>query len=560
MFGAKNGEIKRLKQIADTLFKQGLGYAVERMDLKSHLTFHKRIQKEKFSRPMTSLPVRLRKVAEELGCTFIKLAQMLSLRHDLLPSEYCQEFSKLQDSVPPVPFSIAKRVIEIELGGPLKEFFKEFSKIPVASASVGQVHKAKLHSGEIVAVKVQRYGIKDKFEADIALLYRLAKLLPRYFPETKDFDFKRMVDEFAIYTEKELDYMIEARNIEIFSNAFKDDPTVVVPRVFWKFTAPKVLTMAYIEGVKISEAKDFQKLHSTMKHTMDNLLHCMMKQIFDYKIFHADPHPGNILLVGYNKIALLDFGIVGRLLPEIVDEMETVLIGLVQQDLDMVVNAYTKLGMVDPATFNAKEFKEDLMERFAEYYGAQLNQINFATFFTKTFDLVRKYKISLPLNFTLLAKSLMTLQGFCAEYAPGMNLADYVEPKVQEMMKERTQPKYIFSSLKKMGAEMKDFVRAFPADFASLVRTLKNGAKIDINVNNKELNAFSLELDRSSNRLTFGLILAALIIAASIIMHAGLRPLVYGIPLLAYVCFFFIILISISLIVSIFKEGKGGEM
>ncbi len=354
MFGLKAGEFNRLREISNALFRQGLGHAVERLQLKPLLSFHRRLHKEDFGRPITSLPVRLRKTLEELGGSFVKLGQMLSLRYDLLPKEYCDEFSKLQDNVAPFPFDAVKWAVERELGAPIDKIFKEFDKKPLAAASVGQVHKARLLNGEIVAVKIQRPGIAEKFNSDIALLYHLAKIVHSRYPETRDFDFKAMISEFEIYTKKEMDYMLEARNIEIFHTNFKNDAAVSIPKVYWKHTTSKVLTMSYIHGVKISEVQDFKKYHSDMKKTTDTVLNAMMKQIFDDRTFHADPHPGNILLTGYNKIAILDFGIVGRLLPELIDEMEDVIIGLIQQDLDTLINSFMNIGLVDAASIVIK--------------------------------------------------------------------------------------------------------------------------------------------------------------------------------------------------------------
>ncbi|HII16160.1 MAG TPA: AarF/ABC1/UbiB kinase family protein, partial [Nanoarchaeota archaeon] len=427
---------KRLRQISNALFRQGMGYAVERMNLKSHLSFHKRIQKEEFSKPITSLPVRLKHVLENLGGTFVKLGQMLSVRYDLLPKEYCDEFAKLQDEVKPMQFSIVKRIVEDELGGSIKRVFSEFDEKPLASASIGQVHKAKLKTGEMVAVKVQRPGLYELFTADTKLLHSLAKIIVHYFPEAKDYDFDEIISEFEIYSKRELDYMLEARNIEIFHNNFSNDANVTVPKVYWEHTTRKVLTMSYVHGVKISEVGNFESLQSTMEKTANNVFNAMLDQIFDFRVFHADPHPGNILLISNNKIAFLDFGIVGRVTPDMVDEMEEVLIGLLTMDLDMIVSAFQRLGLSDPATFNAKAFKEDLMENFAEYYDASLKQINFASFFSKAFDMARKYKMKLPLNFILLAKSIITLQGFGAKYVPNFNFTTYMQPRVEQMMKE----------------------------------------------------------------------------------------------------------------------------
>ncbi|MBU2590007.1 MAG: AarF/ABC1/UbiB kinase family protein [Nanoarchaeota archaeon] len=556
-------EIKRIRQIANVLFKHGLAHAVEKMDLKSYLSFHKKIQKQEFIKPITSLPVRLREVFNSLGGTFVKLGQMMSLRHDLVPKEYCDEFEKLQDNVAPLSFITIRRVVERELGAPIGHFFKEFSKEPIASASVGQVHKAKLRNGQIVAVKVQRPGIEETFKSDIKILYHIVNLINKYYPQTRDYNLKLMIEEFEVYTKKEMDYMLEARNIDIFYKNFKDSETVIIPKVHWDLTKKRILVMDFIKGIKISNVKDFKDLASSKTKTIDNLLNCVMDQIFDYRVFHGDPHPGNILLVNKNKIALLDFGIVGRLLPEMIEEFENILIGLLQQDLDSIVKAYVSLGISEKADFDAKEFKQDLMEKFGEYYGAELQQIDFARFFANSFEMARKYKIYLPLNFTLLAKTLMTLQGYCAEYAPHFNLAEYIEPRVKEMMEERIKPKNVLLSFMKTANNLKNFVQTFPTELSNMMRTITKGAHVNVDVQHNHVTDLALEVDRSSNRITFGVIIAALIIAVAIIIQANVPPIIKGMPLLAYVGFFFIGWLTFLLTVSILRERrmkKGGEL
>lgn len=547
---------KRLKQIANLLFKQGMGYAVEQMDLKHHLTFHKRIQKDEFSKPLTSLPVRLRRVLEELGGTFIKLGQMLSLRYDLLPKEYCDEFAKLQDNVTPMHFRLVKQIVESELGGGLNRFFKEFDEKPIASASIGQVHKAKLKTGEMVAVKVQRPGLYELFSADTRLLHHLAKILNHRYPEIRDYDMDGIINEFEAYSKKELDYMLEARNIEIFHNNFKNDNHVSIPRVYWELTTKRIITMSYVSGVKISDVDNFANYHSTMKTTANNVFSAMLDQIFDYRVFHADPHPGNILLIENNKVAFLDFGIVGRITPDMVNEMEDILIGLLTTDMDIIVSAYQRMGLSDSASFNAKQFKEDLVEHFAEYYDAQLNQVNFATFFTSAFGMARKYKMKLPINFILLGKSIITLQGFGAKYVPDFNLTQYMQPKIEEMMKERVSPGHLFTSAKKAALNARDFMASLPSDLNGFFKTWKEGQKLKLEVRKSDMDRAVMEVDRSSNRLAFGMIIAALIVSNALILHASVPPIIFGIPLLVYFGAFLVIWLSAVLTISILREGR----
>ncbi|MDD4878524.1 MAG: AarF/ABC1/UbiB kinase family protein [Candidatus Nanoarchaeia archaeon] len=548
--------VKRLRQITNALFKQGMGYAIDRLELKRHLTFHKRLQKEEFSKPITSLPVRLRRVLETLGGTFIKLGQMLSMRYDLLPKEYCDEFAKLQDDVKPMHFRIVKQIIEEDLKQSLSRVFKEFDTKPIASASIGQVHKAKLRTGEMVAVKVQRPRLYDLFTADTKLFHYLAKLIEHRYPEVKEYDLNTIINEFESYSKKELDYMLEARNIEIFHNNFKNDANVSVPKVYWEHTTRRVITMSYVHGVKISDVADFETYHSSMKAMSNNVFNAMLDQIFDFRVFHADPHPGNILLLGHNKIAFLDFGIVGRVTPDMVDGMEEILIGLLTMDLDIIVSAFQRLGISDPAAFNSKQFKEDLVDHFAEYYDASNNQINFATFFTNAFDMARKYKMKLPINFILLGKSIITLQGFGARYIPDFNFTEYMKPRIEQMIKERISPGHVYTNMRKAAINTRDFLSNLPSDLNSFFKTWKDGQKLKLEVRKSDMDRAVVELDRSSNRLVIGFIIGAIIVSNALIIHARVPPLWFGIPALTYFGVFLIIWLGVLLTISILREGK----
>ncbi|MFH0797878.1 MAG: AarF/ABC1/UbiB kinase family protein [Candidatus Woesearchaeota archaeon] len=560
MFGrtSKIENLKRLKQIANTLLKVGLGYFIERMRLKSYVSFHKKIDQSKFEKPINSLPSRLRIAFDSLGGSFIKLGQMLSLRYDILPKEYCDEFSKLQDDVKPVPFSSIRAVIEEELGVPLAQVFKSFDTKPIAAASIGQVHKAVLKNGTVVAVKVQRPGVEHIFQTDIELYYYLADLLVKHVPEVRDYEPKSIVEEFQKYTNKEMDYTLEAKNIDIFHNNFKNSIKVKIPKVYWEYTKKRVLVMEFIEGKKINEVKHFSQLRSSRKKIVENVIDAVMKQIFEHKIFHADPHPGNIFLIKDNVIAFLDFGIVGRITKDMENELEDFLIGIVNHDVDMLARSLVESGSM-PETVDMKAFKGDLVDTLGGYYDTSISQLNLAGMFLAVFKLSRQYHIKLPMNYTLLGKTFITLEGFSTKFYPEFNFVRYMKPKLEKMISERMGPRHILSSVKDTAMDIRAMIKSFPSDVGALVRAIKYGTKIQLEVDQKELKNFTLEMDRSSDRLTSGMILAALILAAALIIKLDVGPFIYGISFLVYIVLLFIIIISLSLIVSILREGKRGE-
>lgn len=559
MFGrSKLKNLKRLRQIANAFLKVGLGYVIERMRLKSYVSFHKKINPVEFQKPINSLPERLRIVFDALGGSFVKLGQLLSLRYDVLPKEYCEEFSKLQDDVRPVPFSSVKAVIEEELGAPIGRVFKSFEKAPIAAASVGQVHRAVLKDGTTVAVKVQRPGVEGVFKSDIEIYYYLADLIVRHFPELKDYDIKGIVEEFEKYTNREMDYTLEAKNIEIFHNNFKGSAKVRIPKVYWEHTRKRVLVMEFINGRKISEVKQFSQLGSSRQKVVENVMDAVTRQIFEHKIFHADPHPGNIFLIKDNVIAFLDFGIVGRITPDMEKELESFMIGIVNHDINVLTRSLVESGSV-PQEIDMKLFRTDMAEALGSYYDTSLQQMNIAGMFLTVFKLSRQYHIKLPLSYTLLGKSVITLQGFSTKYYPEFNFVRFMRPRIAELMRKRLGPKYILSSIKGTAMDFKDMMASLPSGVSALAKAIKYGTKINLEVDQKELKNFTLEMDRSSNRMSYAMILASLILAAALIIRLDVGPFFHGISFLVYILLFFILIISYSLIVSIIREGKRGE-
>jgi len=495
---------------------------------------------------------------DELGGAFIKLGQLLSLRYDLLPAEYCDEFSKLQDDVKPFPFKQIKAIVEKDLKKPLNKVFKNFNKDPVAAASIGQVHKAVLQDGTVVAVKVQRPKIKELFKSDLALLYYLAFELEKHFPEIKLYEPIEIVKEFEKYTKKELDYMLEAKNIDSFYNNFKDNDMVKIPQVYWDYTSPRVITMEYIEGKKLIDVKNFNTLKSSRKKVADVFINAMIKQVFDDGLFHADPHPGNIFMVGNNRIAFLDFGIVGMLSQDSIRQLENLMIGMAQPNINLIVKTILDMGFTDEE-IDVKAFKSDLIDGLGPYYNAKVGQVNFTALFDTMFTIGRKYKLKMPLNMILLAKSFTTMEGLSKKYLPEFNYTTYVVPKAKEILKKRYSPNAILSNIKNSTVDFTEVLRNFPTDVTRLIRSLKKGTQVNVDMDNKDVKELTMEIDRSSNRLTFGMIIAALIIAASVIILAKVGPFYWGIPLLSYLCIILALIFSLALIVSIFKE-KGGEI
>ncbi|MBM3199747.1 AarF/ABC1/UbiB kinase family protein [Candidatus Woesearchaeota archaeon] len=547
-------DFKRVQQITNVLFNQELGYFIEKLNLKSHLPFSKRIQITKFSKPKDTVPQRLRKSMEELGGSFVKLGQLLSLRADLVPKEYIEEFTRLQDNVKPFPYELVKQTIESELKKPLNKIFSSFEKTPIASASIGQVHEAALKDGTKVAVKVQRPGIGQMFETDIDLMYHLARMLEKHVPEVKAFNPVGIVQEFDKYTTKEMDYLHEAKNIQQYREVVKSEKNVIVPEVYWDYTTQKVLTMQFIDGVKINSFKDYKNLTIKGDHLANTLVKLFVKGVLYYQFFHADPHPGNILLTKDKKIALLDFGIAGRVTPELTEKIGKLYLGLVDADANVISDGLINIGVI-PLSVNKEEFRSDLIDAWSKYYDTSLNQINMSGFFWDSMRLGRKYSMKFPPEYILLMKSMITTEGVIKKLNPEFNFVKTSKPIIDSYVKERTSTKNILKGAKKTLIDFKDLMTRFPTDAQKMLDRIQSDEqmKIDLDID-EDIKKFTLEMDRSAKRLTLGVLLSALVLASSMMILAKIPPFFWGLPLYSVIGLAISCILLLKLVMLSFKK------
>tara|TARA_Y100000310_G_scaffold345695_1_gene468422 strand:- start:6088 stop:7761 length:1674 start_codon:yes stop_codon:yes gene_type:complete len=544
----------RLRQIVNILFKEGFGEVVDDLRFKSHLPIEKRMKTaKKGKKRRDSHAKRLRRAMEEAGGAFVKLGQMLSLRSDLIPQEYCEEFAKLQDQVKPIPYSAVKKVVEAELGKPIHRVFKTFDKTPIAAASVAQVHKAELKSGQTVAVKVQRPHIAKVFQSDIDILYYIAEQAEEHVEASRAFKPKKIVAEFEKYTRKELDFLQEAKNINLFFRKYKYSQYIKIPKVYKEFTSEKVLTMSFINGKKISEAKE---LNEKQKKRISMLVYkSFIEQVFRMHVFHADPHPGNVFIMDDGKISFLDFGIVGRVSPDTAEAVELMLVGLVKGNLDMLGDAFVNLGVLE-ADVDMSKFKQDLFESWAPYHDSTLDEINMGSFFADTFAMARKYNIEYPGNFVLLGKAVVTTEAFARKLWPQANFVKICGPMVEKILKEQNDPRKVIGNVKSGVFRWSRHLRKIPEDLRTLMYIFKKGATVKVDVNHKDLQNFTRELDKSSHHLVLSVIIGSLIVGAGLLTLAGAGPIFYGVSLLAWLAILVSLILSFGLMVSIVRERR----
>lgn len=502
----------------------------------------------------TTAPQRLRLALEELGPTFIKLGQMLSTRYDLLPLEYIEELRKLQDQALPFPSDVAKAIVERELQKPLTPLFRSFEDTPLASASIAQVHKGKTHDGKWVIIKIQRQEIDLIIQKDIEILLDLAKLIVRYIPESHVFEPIRIVEEFGRWIRNELDFFQEGRNIERFRENFKSDNTVYIPQVYWEWTTSKVLTLEFVPGISIQNLATLEKKGFDRKEIAKNFTHFMLNQIFLHGFFHGDPHPGNIFVIDENVICPLDFGLVGRLDPFLIQTLGQMAMGFVEHDVDRIMRALFKMGMIQDE-IDPLPLRLDLHEYVDKYYQTPLYQLNLETLFRDLFALISRHHIRLPKDLYLMGKTLMVTQALTRYLDPQFNMMAEAKPFVEKSVLQFMNKKQLLKKMRIYAEEYEDLFSTFPDALRSILIKLRKG-EINIHIQPKGFEPFIRELDRSANRLALSLTLASLLIASSILLYLDKPPYLFGLSLLGVVGIALSVFLVFALSIAIFRAGK----
>lgn len=551
---------RRLQQIINVLLKHGFGRIIDQIHLGRYIPFRKRLRAFGHWPALKgpSVPERLRMAFEELGPSFIKLAQILSSRPDLITVQYAKEFKKLQDEVPPFPTEEAKRIIEKEIGVPINKIFTYFDDKPVAAASIAQVHHARLYDGSDVIVKVQRPGIRDQIETDINILTTVARLLDRYMPESRFFNPLGIVEEFSRTVHKEMDFVNEAKNCERFRTNFTENPDIHIPEVHWAFVTEKVLVMERIEGVRIDDIKGIEALSLDRKRLARIGVNAYFKMILEDGFFHADPHPGNIFVMPDGRLGFVDFGIVGRVTPEMMETMANTFIALIEKDFDRLIENYIELGIVpldiDLDRFK-KEFKVDLIEFLEPLYGRKLQEINFAQYLDILMHLAIKHRMQIPSELLLIDKAMLILENIGRQLDPDFDFISAAEPYATKLVRRRYSPSKVLERAGKNMMELGDFLFLFPRQMKNIIRKILRD-DLHIKMTPVGLDRFIKDMDRSSNRITVGMIISAILISSAIMHATGVGPRIFGISILGIASFGLAFLLGIWLIISIIRSGR----
>ncbi len=500
--------------------------------------------------------VRLRRTLDDLGPTFVKFGQLLSTRSDVIPEGVLGELQKLQNTAAPIPLERAQEVIEDELGVPIGKLFAEFDPVPLGSASIGQVYRARLRSGEAVAVKVQRPKARGRVEADLRLMRDLARLLDARFGERLLVDVPGLVAEFEGVIRRELDYTVEAQNARRFAHNFANT-RVKIPAIHRELSTKRVLTMEFIEGTR------FQNLHPRLFPPAERRRVAAMgadaifKMAFEDGFFHGDPHPGNLVLTSEGDLALLDFGMVGFMSRGDIEALSNLFIAVIRRDAGAVLRGLESLG-VRYATEVRGPLVQELREFLYKYSGLSVGEVTLGQALSELISLTRRYRLSLPPVFPLLIKALVTAEGLSRSIDPTINAYEIAQPYARRLLRERLEPAALLERSQERAVEYARYLEDYPEQIRELLTELEDG-EIEIRLRHGGLDELTGQVDVLANRLVFALVTGALLIGSSFIgafATAGPQVPLIGVPVVAFIGFALALVMASVLLVVIFRSGR----
>jgi ubiquinone biosynthesis protein len=547
--------IRRYLNIVRVLSTFGFDQALEMLGLADVLVRSRKL----FRRTMPDIArltaaERMRLALEELGPTFVKLGQILSTRPDVIPHAFVREFEKLQDNVPSFSFEEVLAQITDELGGPVEQFFAEIDPVPLAAASIAQVHRARLRSGEDVVIKVRRPGIVEVVESDISALMALAGLAERHVSGSELYDPVGVVREFARTIRREMDFSREAHTIEKFRDNFVKTPWMYFPRVYWEQSSRAVLTMEYVAGVKVSDRGKLCDQGLDVKLIARRGADAFLEMVLTHGFFHGDLHPGNVLILPDNVICLLDYGIVGRLDEGLKTFLTDILSAIVNRDMDEVVSLLPFAGDISDS-LDVRALKRDLFNFIDGYYEIPLKEIEVGRMLMEFIEIITLYRIRIQPDLMLLTKSLVLIEGMGRALDPAFDMAGHLRPFIVKAIRQKFSPHRISRDINQTLLSYLNLARNIPRDLKEIINRV-NRNKFKIDLEHRGLDKFTAEFDRSVNRLSTSMILAAMIIGSSIIMHIDKGPKVMGLPVFAFMGYTVAGLVGLWLVYAIIRSGR----
>lgn len=538
----RRGRAARTRQIIEILSRNGLGFLVGSLSAVGHMAVRSPAHGGK-SRPQKGRtpPERFRQAIEELGPTFIKLGQILSTRGDLLPQPYLDELAKLQDSAPPVPSEQIRAILHEELERPLEEVFASFDMTPLASASIGQAHAATLADGTDVVVKLRRPGVVEQVDEDLHILLDLALKASRHWRAARDYDLLAIAYEFAQTLRAELDYLREGRNVERIATNFRDEPSIHIPAVYWKTTTARMLTLEHIHGVKITQVATLAARgidRTAVSHLAARLL---LTMILEHGFFHADPHPGNVLVEPDGRIGLIDFGMVGQVDEANRDLLVRLMISISTQDASQLADVLLQLGRAR-GNVDRNALRRDLQLLLARYAGRPLGDVKVATMLAELLDVIRWHHLRLAPDMALLVKTLAMGEGLGVQLDPSFDLMEVYIPLASEIMRKQFSVRNWTRQLMLAGIDAFQMSLELPAQLRRVLGDIERGG-FEVSVQPASFEPYLARMEQYVNRIALALLAATFTLSGAMLV-AAFHPARWDV--VAALLFLLVVLLSTS--------------
>ena len=523
-------DLPRLHAISSVFIRHGLGDMVRRLGIVSVLEQAGQMLNFRAASESVRLEPaqRMRLALEELGPTFVKLGQVMATRIDLFPPDWIAEFEKLHSAVPPVPIEDLLPEVTLALGRSPFEVFRELEREPFASASIAQVHRARLQDGTPVILKIRRAGIRQKIEADLRIMEQIAALMESEMPDARRYQPVAIVGHFARSLERELDLALEARNLERFGKNFADDPVIVIPKVYEDYTSPVMNVQEQIVGIPGTDLAAVVAAGLDPRLLAARGAEAVLRMILIDGFFHADPHPGNVYYLPENRIAIVDFGMVGRLSPLRRNQVIDLLAGLARLEEEPMIDVL--LDWAGDAVVDEPKLAADLSDLVFDYEGVALKDIRIAVLLRQFAALIREHSIVIPADLALMFKAIITMEGMGRQYDPEFQIVDHLQPLLQQARLERYQPGELLKSGRTAISNFFTVAGNVPRDLSRLLRDARRG-KVRVDLDLKRLDQFGTRLDCTIDRATIGIMTASIVIGSSIVMTVQGGPTVFDLPL-----------------------------
>ncbi|MNJ93264.1 putative protein kinase UbiB [compost metagenome] len=498
------------------------------------------------------MPIRMRMSFEELGPTFVKLGQLLATRPDLVPEEYVTEFEKLHDRVQPLSFEVIEEVLKEEFGNSLYKKFESIDPVPLGAASIAQVHKARLITGEDVVVKVQRPGIIQTINDDLNVLYFVSELLETYIPETKPFNPSGIVNEYFKTLELETNFVVEANNIRRFQENFANDPLVKIPKVYFDLTTERVLTMEALHGIPLSQERALEQEHVNPDEVIRIGLKTYLKMVFADGLFHGDLHAGNFFVLPHNQIGLIDFGVVGRLTTKTQSTIANMLLALSKEDYERLAHEYVDLAPFSDKV-NVDLFAKDLRELIAPYYGLTLKNVNLGKILMKSAGVAARHHLQVPTELMMFFKSIVAIEGLGRKIQDDFDFLQYSLAFAGEIVKTQFEPNRVMSDMGQVLRESRNFINALPRQLNFLLRKI-NSPDHSFKLQVPEVQELKKSVEVSFNLLFLGVIIASLVLSSSYIFVHPTESHLWGMPTISFVGYSLALVLSIAAFVNYIRK------